>query len=73
MNYRRLLRDTVVPASDPLDKWAAPLPAPVILLRTMKGDPLAGVAAARLQALEGNEPGWRVAGQHGVIQLLRSG
>jgi damage control phosphatase ARMT1-like protein len=73
MNYRRLLGDRVVPATDPLQKWAPALPAPAVLLRTMKGDPLAGVARARLTALDREDPGWRTAGKHGVIQLLRCG
>lgn len=70
MNYRRLLRDTVVPATDPLARWATPLPAPVLLLRTMKGDPVAGLQAGRVERLDREEPGWRTAGKHGVIQVL---
>ncbi len=70
LNYRRLLRDTIVPAGDPLERWASPLPAPAVILRTMKGDPLAGIDADRRRALDAEHPGWRVAGRHGVIQTL---
>ncbi len=70
MNYRRLLADTIVPATDPLQTWAPPMPAPTVMLRTMKGDPIAGLNPARLRTLDREHPGWRTAGKHGVIQVL---
>lgn len=70
MNYRRQLHDTIVPASDPLTAWATPLPAPTLFLRTMKGDPVAGISADLLARLDREHPGWRTAGKHGLIQLL---
>ena len=70
MNYRRLVSDNIVPAADPLSQWAVRLPAPTVMLRTMKSDPVAGVPAKRLAALEQEHPGWRTAGTHGVIQML---
>ena len=73
MNYRRLLNDTIVPATDPLSSWAPPMPAPTVMLRTMKGDPIAGLDPARLNALDSEHPGWRTAGKHGVIQVLAPG
>ena len=70
MNYRRLLGDKVVPAADPLQRWAPGVPAPTVMLRTMKGDPIAGIDPVRLRALDREHPDWRTAGKHGVIQLL---
>jgi len=70
MNYRRLLGDRIVPAADPLQMWAPSMPAPTVMLRTMKGDPIAGIDPARLRALDQEHPDWRTAGKHGVIQLL---
>jgi uncharacterized protein with ATP-grasp and redox domains len=70
MNYRRMLGDVIPPATDPLAAWAAPMPAPTTLLRTMKGDPIAGIAPERLASLNREHPGWRTAGKHGVIQLV---
>jgi len=72
MNYRRLLRDRVVPATDPLSQWATPLPAPAVLLRTMKGDPVAGLDHSQLTHLDRAHPGWRTAGRHGLVQMIRS-
>ena len=46
------------------------MPAPTVMLRTMKGDPIAGLDPARLRALNREHPGWRTAGKHGVIQVL---
>ncbi|MBU8913124.1 MAG: protein-glutamate O-methyltransferase family protein, partial [Spirochaetales bacterium] len=70
MNYRRLLGDKIVPNTDPLSAWAPPMPAPTVMLRAMKGDPIAGLDPARLNALDREHPGWRTAGKHGVIQVL---
>ncbi|MDC7226971.1 MAG: ARMT1-like domain-containing protein [Spirochaetales bacterium] len=70
MNYRRLLSDRIVPAADPLSHWAAHLPAPAVILRTMKSDPVAGVSSVRLDSLEKEHPDWRTSGRHGLIQLL---
>jgi len=73
MNYRRMLGDRIVPATDPLSTWAPPMPAPTVMLRTMKGDPIAGLDPARLSALNREHPGWRTAGKHGVIQVVPRG
>jgi hypothetical protein len=73
MAYRRLLRDTVIHATAPLEDVAPRPPAPFLMLRTMKGDPVAGVAAAIVSRLETEDPRWRVNGRRGLIQLLTPG
>ena len=70
MNYRRHLHDTVVPATEPLSQHASPLPAPMLFLRTMKGDPIAGLDADTLATLDRDWPDWRTAGRHAVVQLV---
>lgn len=72
MNYRRLLRDRIVPPTDPIERWADTLPATMVLLRTMKSDPVAGLDAERLSELEAAFPDWRTAGRHGLIELVHT-
>lgn len=84
-NYRRVFRDTIwSPQVDPdratglfetrdspQDTGTNPgFPAPVLLLRTMKSDCLAGVSRDTIQELDRREPRWRTAGTRALIQLV---
>lgn len=72
-NYRRVMRDTI---------WAPGVPAraasglegsshpPLLLLRTMKSDCIAGTDGATCAALDHTDPRWRINGKRGVIQLV---
>ncbi len=69
MNYRRMLGDSVPHATTPLSEVAARLPAPALLVRTMKGDPIAGLDQETLEQLDAEDPDWRINGKRGVVQL----
>lgn len=77
-NYRRFMRDTIWPvdvtatealalsASNPLGKLS------MLFLRTMKSDCLAGIDGKLVSKLDSAEPGWRIQGKRGLIQLVRA-
>ena len=46
-------------------------PAPLVCLRTMKSDSLAGIPDERTAALDAIDLAWRVNGRRGVIQASR--
>lgn len=68
-NYRRLVGDALWPVGVPFAAVAATWPTPLLALRTLKSDPLLGVDPARAAALDAIEPGWRVNGRYGVLQV----
>jgi hypothetical protein len=68
-NYRRLVNDAPWAPGVAFADAAYRLPAPVLALRTLKSDALAGVPAPRREALDASDPTWRVSGKYGVIQL----
>jgi hypothetical protein len=70
MAYRRLLGDAVPDPTAPLSAVAPHPPAPFLMLRTMKGDPVAGLSRDIVDRLDDEDPEWRVNGRRGVIQLL---
>lgn len=77
-NYRRVFRDTIWEAgTDPAAATGLygddSFDTPLLLLRTMKSDCLAGVDKEKTDLLDASEPGWRTAGKHGVIQLVHGG
>lgn len=69
-NYRRLLGDsrwpTTVPAADAIPYF----PAPFVALRTMKSDPVVGLKPGQAEALDAEDPEWRVNGRRGMIQAV---
>lgn len=68
-NYRRWLGDRPWPVDAPLARVLAYAPAPMLLLRTCKSDPAAGLDPARVAAAAAADPQWRTAGRWGLIQL----
>jgi hypothetical protein len=42
----------------------------MVALRTMKSDPILGLAAGTRERLDAEDPGWRVQGRRGVIQAF---
>jgi hypothetical protein len=66
-NYRRLVGDAIWPATAPLDVAVDYIPSALVCIRTMKSDPILGVDAATLHALDASDPEWRINGQRGVI------
>ena len=67
-NYRRLLGDRQWDFATPFAEALAPLPVPVLALRTLKAEVAAGLPAAQVRRLNDAEPDWAVNGRWGVIQ-----
>ncbi|MEM7031746.1 MAG: damage-control phosphatase ARMT1 family protein [Chloroflexota bacterium] len=68
-NYRRLLGDAHWPYTTPFSDIVAYFPTPLIALRTLKSEVVAGLTPSQVQQLQATDPKWLVNGQRGVIQL----
>ena len=68
-NYRRAVNDAVWPPETPFREVLGYFPAPLLALRTLKSDPIVGVAPGRADELERSDPTWRVNGKRGVASL----
>ncbi|HTQ08336.1 MAG TPA: damage-control phosphatase ARMT1 family protein [Polyangiaceae bacterium] len=68
-NYRRAVGDAVWPAETPFADVAAYFPAPLLALRTLKSDPIVGLAPGRAAALDHEDATWRVNGKRGVASF----
>ncbi len=68
-NYRRAVGDAVWPADAAFADVTAYFPAPLLALRTLKSDPIVGLAPGRAAALEREDATWRVNGKRGVASL----
>ncbi len=69
LNYRRLVGDAIWPADTPFAEVAAFFPAPLLALRTLKSDPIVGLAPGQAQRLDAGSPNWRTNGRRGVMQF----
>jgi hypothetical protein len=68
-NYRRAVGDAIYPDGISFAAATDYFTAPLISLRTMKSDALAGLAPGRAAQLDAIDPEWRINGRRGVIQL----
>jgi uncharacterized protein with ATP-grasp and redox domains len=68
-NYRRAVGDAVWPADASFAAATSYFPAPLFALRTLKSDPILGLAPGRAEALERIDATWRVNGKRGVACL----
>ena len=68
-NYRRLLGDRHWDFTTPFEEAAAPLPVPVLALRTLKSEVAAGLSQAQVDRLNQEDPDWAVNGRWGLIQF----
>ncbi|NPV09566.1 MAG: protein-glutamate O-methyltransferase family protein [Anaerolineae bacterium] len=68
VNYRRFLRDRHWPFDTPIERALPPFPAPVLLLRTFKGELAAGLSREAVEQLSRADPDWLVSGRQGVAQ-----
>jgi uncharacterized protein with ATP-grasp and redox domains len=68
-NYRRLLGDRHWDFTAPFARAAAPLPTPVLALRTLKSEMVAGLTSAQLDRLRETDPDWAINGEWGLIQF----
>ena len=71
VNYRRLLDDRHWPHTARLEDVAATFPAPLLVLRTLKGEILVGLAPGQATALAAQDPTWLINGQRGLIHLCQ--
>ncbi len=69
VNYRRLLDDRHWPHTARLDEIAAYFPAPFLVLRTLKGEIVVGLAPGQAEALAAEDPAWLIDGQRGLLQF----
>ncbi len=69
-NYRRLAGDALWPPEITFKEAIGYFPAPLVTLRTMKGDTLVGLPAATIAAMDAREgvDVWRSNGRYGLIQ-----
>jgi len=70
VNYRRLLDDRHWPPSTPLAVAAADFPRPFLILRTLKGEIIAGLAPDQAEARAAEDPTWLINGRRGLIHLV---
>lgn len=71
VNYRRLLDDRHWPPTTPLSVAAGDFPRPFLILRTLKGEIIAGLAPGQATALDAEDPTWLINGKRGLVQLQR--
>ena len=69
VNYRRLLDDRHWPPSTPLAIAAADFPRPFLVLRTLKGEIIAGLKPGQAERLAAEDPSWLINGLRGLIHL----
>ena len=67
-NYRRLLGDRHWQETDPFTAILSYFPAPLAALRTLKSDPLVGLAAGQADTAAQKDLRWRTDGRWGIIQ-----
>lgn len=67
-NYRRFLGDAYWPHETPFAHVVGGLGMNLLMLRTLKSDPLVGVASHIAESLEAQDPRWRWSGKRAVIQ-----
>ena len=74
VNYRRLLGDRHWPYHADLGEiahaFAPGIARPFLVLRTLKGEILVGLARGQAAALAAEDPIWLINGQRGIVQLV---
>ncbi|GBF90174.1 hypothetical protein Rsub_03307 [Raphidocelis subcapitata] len=74
LNYRQLAYDCRWPLETPFPSALGPFrPAPLVTLRTLKADVMAGLAPGQGAALDAVDPDWQVNGRFGVVQFAPGG
>ena len=68
VNYRRLLGDAHWPPTASFADAVSYFPAPLVALRTLKGEIITGLAPGQAERLAVEVPAWLVNGRRGVIQ-----
>jgi hypothetical protein len=68
VNYRRLLGDAHWPPTTSFAQATAYFPAPLVALRTCKGELIVGLAEGEAERLQAEDPEWMVNGRRGLVQ-----
>jgi uncharacterized protein with ATP-grasp and redox domains len=68
-NYRRLLGDLHWEAGYPFGQVVSYLPAPLLAIRVVKSDPLAGIPAEDFNRMASSDPHWMKDGKWGAFQF----
>ncbi len=69
-NYRRWVGDRHWPYDAPIEPILAYRPAPLLLLRVLKAEVVAGLKSGQAEAMDQKEPSWLYNGAWGVIQFV---
>jgi hypothetical protein len=70
-NYRRLVGDRHWPSTTPFAQITSYRPAPLLALRTLKSEVVAGLAPGQAETVQSSDPNWMNDGQWGLIQFVR--
>ena len=70
VNYRRLLSDRCWPHHADTGAITGYLPAPALILRTLKSEIVTGLAPGRAATLAQQDSEWLINGRRGIIQLV---
>ncbi len=68
-NYRRIVGDARWQPETPFAEVVSYFPAPLLALRTLKSNPIVGLAAGAAETLNATDSEWRVNGRRGVAQF----
>ena len=72
LNYRKLIGNRPWPVNTPLCRAVQGFgPAPLVALRVLKADCVAGVSRKRAQEAALQDPGWMISGEFAVIQFYK--
>ncbi len=67
-NYRRLHGDAHWPFTTPFEYVVRYFPAPMVALRTLKGEHVVGLSEQQVEHLQKQDPDWLINGKRGTIQ-----
>jgi len=68
-HYRRALGDAIWPPKTPFGEATRYFPAPLLALRTLKSDPIVGLAEGQAEELDREDPTWRINARRAVASL----
>lgn len=70
LNYRKLVQDTNWAPDTPLSKALGRFrPGPLVTIRTLKADTVAGIQTDVFEATSTQSPDWMISGRYGIIQF----
>ncbi len=68
-NYRRIVGDALWQPQTPFSSVSDYFPVPLLALRTLKSDPVVGLAPGVAERLDREDADWRVNGRRGLVQF----